>query len=291
MCYDKADYNQGWYIMFGYVVADRGSLTQEQEQRYRGCYCGLCHRIGRDFSSVQRVALNYDMTFLVLLLSSLYEPEEEYALRRCLAHPASRHAQWSTSVTAYAAAMNMSLAYYNCMDDWHDDHSPKALLQALLFRRASRQAAALYPQKDQAIRTCMERLSALERENAQEPDAAANVFALLMGELFVWKNDRWAPLLRQLGQSLGRFIYLMDAVLDLPEDKKRGRYNPLLSRLEEGCKQDDFLPVLRLMIGECTDAFERLPLVQDVELMRNILYTGVWARFSQTDRRKEDLHV
>lgn len=291
MCYDKHDRNQGWYVMFGYVVADRGSLTAEQEQRYRSCYCGLCHTIGQEFGLLQRAALNYDMTFLVLLLSSLYEPEEKQTSRRCLAHPAARHEHWSTPITSYAAAMNMALAYYNCMDDWHDDRSPKALLQALLFRRASRQAAALYPQKDQAIRACMERLSALEQENTQEPDPAANAFGSLMGELFVWKDDRWAPLLRQLGQSLGRFIYLLDAVSDLPEDKKRRRYNPLLSRLEAGQRQADFLPLLQLMIGECADAFERLPLVQDVELMRNILYTGVWAKLSREGRRKEDIHV
>ena len=35
-----------------------------------------------------------------------------------------------------------------------------------------------------------------------------------------------------------------------------------------------------LMIGECTDAFERLPLIENAEIMRNILYSGVWVRYT-----------
>ena len=62
--------------MFGYVLADKSNLSEAQFQRYRSCYCGLCHEIGRSYGSLQRLALNYDMAFLVLLLTSLYEPEE-----------------------------------------------------------------------------------------------------------------------------------------------------------------------------------------------------------------------
>ena len=63
--------------MFGYVTASMGELTQEQRQRYMGCYCGICRAIGRNSSGPSRLSLNYDMVFLALLLSSLYEPEEE----------------------------------------------------------------------------------------------------------------------------------------------------------------------------------------------------------------------
>ena len=40
--------------------------------------------------------------------------------------------------------------------------------------------------------------------------------------------------------------------------------------------------MLLLMIGECTDAFERLPLVENVEILRNILYSGVWVRYGKS---------
>ena len=112
--------------MFGYVLANRQALSEAELARYRGCYCGLCHAIGRAYGQPQRFALSYDLTFLVLLLSSLYEPPETQAQRRCLAHPLRRHGQWQSEFTGYAAAMNVALAYYQRLDDWTDDHAPLA---------------------------------------------------------------------------------------------------------------------------------------------------------------------
>lgn len=276
--------------MFGYVVADRSKLTEAQLRRYQSCYCGLCRCIGRRHGTAQRAALNYDMTFLVLLLCSLYEPQEQADAGRCIVHPVSPHDRWTADATAYAADLNMALAYYNCMDDWHDDRRLRSLLLAWVFRRSVRSVQAQWPEQCRAIEDCMDALRQIEAQDLQDPDAGANAFGKLMGSLFVWKQDRWAPLLRQMGEALGRFIYLMDAVLDLEQDLKRGRYNPLRSRAEAGMKREDFLPVLRLLIGECTDAFERLPLLQDLDLLRNILYSGVWSRFTLRSG-KEEHHV
>lgn len=269
--------------MFGYVAADRAALTEAQLHRYKGCYCGLCHEIGRLYGALQRAALNYDMTFLVLLLSSLYEPEAQSGAERCAVHPIRRHDYWTTPATGYGAAMNIALAYHNCMDNWHDDKSLPGLLEAALFRKSAQAAAESYPRQWAAIQSCLESLAEMEAQNLQDPDAGANAFGLLMGELFIWREDRWQPLLRQLGQALGRFIYLMDAVLDLPSDQKRKQYNPLTQMAAGRRQKEDFKPLLTLLIGECTEAFERLPLVQDLDLLRNILYSGVWTQFCGKD--------
>ena len=276
--------------MFGYVVADRSKLTETQLSRYQSCYCGLCRCIGQRHGTLQRAALNYDMTFLILLLGSLYEPQEQADSCRCVVHPLTPHPHWSTDITAYAADLNMALAYYNCMDDWHDDRRAKAYLLASVFRRSARSVETIWPDQCRAIVSCMDTLRQIEAQDLQDPDAGANAFGTLMGTLFVWKQDRWASLLRQMGEALGRFIYLMDAVLDLERDIQRGSYNPLRSRSQSGMKAEDFLPVLKLLIGDCTDAFERLPLLQDLDLLRNILYSGVWSRFSLCSG-KEEQHV
>ena len=75
--------------MFGYVMANPQELRPEQRERYLGCYCGICRAIGEQNSLASRLALNYDMVFLALLLSSLYEPAEEQSSGRCLIHPLS----------------------------------------------------------------------------------------------------------------------------------------------------------------------------------------------------------
>ncbi len=273
--------------MFGFVAADRSQLTEEQLLRYRGCYCGLCRKIGHTYGTAQRLALNYDLTFLAMLLSSLYEPDEISGSDSCIAHPFSKHHHWASDATEYAAAMNMALAYYNAMDDWQDERKLLSYGQAAIFRKAAEKAAKTYPRQWQAIGQCMDTLGKLEADNIQDPDAAANAFGLLMAELFVWKEDRWKPILRKLGDALGRFIYLMDAIMDLPKDLKSGNYNPLSSGHTENPK-DYYRPVLTILMGECTDAFEQLPLLQDIDILRNILYSGVWIRFLASKETQHD---
>ena len=98
--------------MFGYVIANKEIMTQEQELRYKACYCGLCHALKKRHGSLSRVTLTYDMTFLVLLLNSMYEPEESCGTGRCFMHPVRRHDWVSSWVTEYAADMNLALAYF-----------------------------------------------------------------------------------------------------------------------------------------------------------------------------------
>ena len=103
-----------------------------------------------------------------------------------------------------------------------------------------------------------------------------------MGELFV-TDDLWDARLRPCGEALGRFIYLLDAVIDLPEDLRHGRYNPLRTLPQDA----DLHALLTMLLGECSTAFEALPVLQDVELLRNILYSGVWLRYEAAMKKRK----
>lgn len=65
--------------------------------------------------------LSYDMTFLVILLTGLYEPETIYSEERCVTHPLRKHPVRRNVVSDYVADMNVLLTYYKCMDDWYDE--------------------------------------------------------------------------------------------------------------------------------------------------------------------------
>ena len=101
--------------------------------------------------------------------------------------------------------------------------------------------------------------------------------------------DHFAPALRRFGEGLGRFVYLMDACLDVREDARRGRYNPLLPLAAQPEFDVRCHELLTALIGEAAAEFESLPLVQDVDILRNILYSGVWTRYAlmQQQRQKE----
>lgn len=268
--------------MFGFVTANLKELTKEQQTRYNGVYCGICRQIRIRTGQTARLALSYDMAFLALLLMSLYEPEEASGDRACHLHPLRPKPWVDNEYIAYAADMNVALAYYQTLDDWQDDKSLSARIKSGLFGKNLGEIAARYPRQCGAIEECIFKINALEQENCDNPDLPAGLFGKLMGELLVYQEDMWSPILRQMGMALGRFIYLGDAAVDYRRDKHHKKYNPYLAMNtgEDWARWEEYLV---LAMGRCTEAFEKLPLVQDKLLLDNILYSGVWGNF----RRKK----
>lgn len=270
--------------MFGYILADADGLTPEQLARYKGCYCGLCRCIGSRCGQLCRMSLTYDMVFLTLLLESLYEPREEERHGPCLIHPIRKRGSWQSEATEYAADLSLILARQNCLDDWKDERRPLRLVEAALLRRGAEEASERLPKKAAAVRSCLDELGEIEARGEKSPDPGASAFGRLMGELFLWREDRWADVLREAGEHMGRFLYLLDALEDLSRDRRRGNYNPLAGVAEEGATREDILDILVNQMASCAALIDRLPLVQDAELLKNILYTGVWSSL----RRKGD---
>ncbi len=267
--------------MFGFVVANTQALTAEQQARYRSCYCGLCGAIRRRHGQIKGLTLTYDLTLLPLLLGALYQPQEWQQQCRCVIHPAKKQPQWGNIYTDYAADMNVILAYYKLMDDWQDDRALLRLGAAACLKSSCKTIEAAWPRQCKAIRDCLTQLSRLEKQGCSNPDQVAHWFGVLMGELFWLEQDQYTDSLRRLGYSLGKFIYLQDASVDLHADLKKERYNPLAF-----VTLADHRPLLVALIGEATAALEALPLGRDVQIIRNILYSGVWTRYEQQQAQK-----
>ena len=262
--------------MFGYVQANARELTPEEKKRYGAVYCGVCRRIREQSGSLSRLGLRYDIAFLSTLLMSLYEPEEISGRNACHLHPITRRPWVDCEFVRYGADMNVALAYYNCLDDWQDDAKPAARAMAAVFGKNMPRIEESYPRQCGAIAGCIEALSRLEQENCPSPDETANCFGRLMAELFVVREDFWSPTLRELGFHLGRFIYLLDAAADFEKDKKHGKYNPYLAMGMEKADWARWEDYLVLTMAKCTESYERLPLVQDKDILDNVLYSGVW---------------
>lgn len=275
--------------MFGFVSVSREELTQEQKDRYGAVYCGICRQIRSRSSQTARLGLSYDMAFLALLLMSLYEPEEVSGGNACILHPVKKRPWVDNEYIRYAADMNVALGYYNALDDWQDDKRLSARAMAAVFGREAIRIRAAYPRQCRAIEDCIGRLSKLEREGCDNPDLPAGCFGELMGELLTYREDMWAPTLRQMGMALGRFIYLADAAVDYRRDARKKKYNPFLA-MGTGEDWPRWEQYLVLAMGRCTAHFEKLPLVQDKPLLDNILYSGIWLelRRRQKEHKKDD---
>ena len=273
--------------MFGYVTANWKELTKEQQRRYGAVYCGICRCIRSQSSNLSRLGLSYDMAFLSLLLMSLYEPEEREGANACLLHPIKKRPWVENEYVRYGADMNVALAYYNCLDDWQDEKKLSARAMTGILGKQLPRIEEEYPRQCAAIRDCLARLARLEGEGCSNPDEPAAAFGELMGELLTYREDLWAPHLRQLGMSLGRFIYLLDAAVDYDRDLRKGSYNPFLA-MGTGRDWPRWEEYLILTMGRCKESYELLPLVQDKDLLDNILYSGIWVNYG--GKRKEREH-
>lgn len=267
--------------MFGYIVANVDKLTDEEKQYYRSCYCGLCKALGSRHGTKSRITLTYDMTFLVLFLSALYKVNSKTGTERCIIHPIKPHQYWQNDITDYAADMNIVLAYYNFLDDWADDKNILSLCEAKLFERESNRIFKQYPSKCTVISDCLKELSKIEKSGELNADIPANIFGKLMGEIFVLYEDEYAENLRAFGKSLGKFIYILDACLDLKDDIKHERYNPLIMSSSE-----DFGTILNLLMADCIEHYKQLPITLDNHLIDNILYSGVWTKY-EAEKEKQ----
>lgn len=153
--------------MFGYVTANKPELKMREFGRYKAFYCGLCRRLGKTNGAVSRLTLSYDMTFLILLLSSLYEPEEQQERHRCLIHPGKKQWMIYNPITDYASDMNVLLSCYHFQDDWEDERSIVGLCGAKVFAGRAKKIAGQYPRQAEAIRKQLGRLAELEQKESQ----------------------------------------------------------------------------------------------------------------------------
>lgn len=274
--------------MFGYVTICEPELRVKDLKKYRAYYCGLCRVLREDYGFMGQMTLTYDMTFAVILLTSLYESETKTELHRCKVHPVKKQMMLRNEITSYAAAMNVLLAYYHMEDDWQDEKKVSSLMTKSMIRGRAEKIIQKYPRQSQAIQVCLKELNRYEKEQSTDIDRTAGCFGRLMEELFVYQEDIWADSLRRMGFFMGKFIYIMDAYEDLSEDMKKGRYNPLEGLYGQEDYEERMQQILRMMIAESTAEFEKLPCLVDVDILRNILYDGVWNRYNTIQMKKSE---
>ncbi len=276
--------------MFGYVTINQKEMKFKEYDVYRAYYCGQCRALKERHGFAGQLTLSYDTTFLILLLTSLYEPKDVSDKCRCIAHPFEKHPTLRNEFTDYSADINIMLSYYSCLDDWSDERKFKKLVLAKLLAGKNKKAAALYEKKARCIYENLNALHLCEKTKETDLDKAAGFFGEIMAEIFDYKDDIWSPTLRHMGFFLGKFIYLMDAFEDLEEDSKKGCYNPFIP-LAESLPTQEFdrqvKDILTMMMAECCKAFERLPIVENASILRNILYSGVWSRYQMVVSKRE----
>ncbi|CEN80476.1 DUF5685 family protein [Paraclostridium sordellii] len=266
--------------MFGYVRINKMDLTFREFDTYKGYYCGLCKYLKENHGEISRLSLNYDITFLILLLTSVYRPKSTLTKEVCIANPLKKKDRIINEVTEYAASMNVLLTYYKLEDNLHDDKGLKDILAYNLYKGKLKKAYEKYPKKADYIKNQLEELQNLELEKSTNIDKVSNTFGNLMGEIFAYKEDDFEEKLRTIGFNIGKYIYILDAYEDLDNDIKKGRYNPFIEYIdkkEELIKKVDKL--ISISLGYLSQSIDELHIKTNVGIIDNIIYSGVYLRY------------
>ena len=184
----------------------------------------------------------------------------------------------------YAADLSVLLSWWKLLDARRDSRGPRRLAAKaalLLYRRSYRRASARHPALDAAFGTELARLQALEDEKSPSIDRTADAFASLLRDCAAHYDGRERRPEQLLLYHVGRYLYLADALEDLPRDVRAGAYNPL--RYRYGADGGTLDPADRAQLLETIDAsismacsaMELLDGRRDRELLSNLIYFGL----------------
>ncbi len=274
--------------MFGYIEMNKPEIKFKDFDLYKSFYCGLCRELREKYGISGQLTLSYDMTFVILLLSGLYEPRTYQGTTHCVIHPVRRQTVRKNEITEYGADMNVLLTYYKCLDDWKDDRKYLKLGYARLLEGKNKRLKKLYPEKSRKIAELLDELSRLEKENETDVDRMSGIFGHIMEEVLAYKQDEWEESLRKIGFYLGKFIYLLDAYDDVEDDVKNKDYNPFAEKYTMEGFDEEVRQILIMMLAETCREFEKLPIIKYGDILRNILYSGVWCRFEQVSKKRRE---
>lgn len=278
--------------MFGYVKPYNPELRVRELEEYKAVYCGLCKQLGRSFGVFARFTLSYDFAFLAMLKTALDSeicPETERCA--CIAHPFCRRIRVRENAAMQMAARTAMISvYYKLSDDRKDEGFFRRIGAALLLpfaKRARRKALAFADgaAADEAAAKMSAAQAQLEAEKCRIPDAAAeptaNFLAAVLKNCAVTAEQ--AAVLERFGYLLGRYVYLCDALDDLEDDRRRGRYNPFLYAGGEAAIAAK--NALFLTTAELSDDFDLLELHRYEGILENIIRIGLRAEVIRIEKK------
>lgn len=272
--------------MFGYVLFNPAGADESEKKRYRYYYCGLCKALEREHGRNAAKLLSYDLTFLYLLLSDLYNAREKEEREHCIMHPLTKRTFIDTSLSTYCADMQLLLSWYSARDKAEDDDSVKAAAFVRAFAETEKELEEKYPRQSSAVKENLSLLAAMEQDGIRDIEKPSRCFASALAAVFAPFEDNWKTRLEKIGSGMGHFIYVLDAYDDLDKDKAKGRYNPFSDRENDESLREDVRQELLTAASFATEALEELPLDDNLSILRNIVYSGIWSGFGEKKKTK-----
>jgi len=265
--------------VFGYIRVGKPELKIKEYEMYKAVYCSLCKRLGKDYGIFSRFALSYDFTFTALMELALSDGFCGTKRKCCTFNPLKKCTYCiNDEPFALSSAALIILGYYKIKDDLKDEKGFKRLtakFKKLLFKRPFKKAGRKFPEIENISKEYFLNQEKAESKNATLDDAAEPSSVMLSKLLpLCAKNENDKRVLSFLGRLIGRYIYLLDCLVDREKDIKKGAFNPL-SNLEKQEAKEKIKSQLYIVINEAKNAFELLDIKRFKNILGNIIYVGL----------------
>ncbi|MBR4050883.1 MAG: hypothetical protein IKK09_10350 [Clostridia bacterium] len=281
--------------MFGYVKIYKPELKVKHYEAYKGVYCSLCKTLKKEYGVFASLTLNYDFTLLALTRLAFAEECCGFTDSRCVYNPLKKCQQCvnGNEELKYSAAAAMIMCYYKVADDIADSSFFKGLAKRMLkpyFAIKRKKAKKKYPELDEIISRAMQKQSETEKRKETSVDIAADPSAKAMGEILCCGFEGEAKeKLNRFGYLVGRWVYLVDALDDMEDDRKNNSYNVFnnINKREKEAR-DYAVGAINLTAGQLVREFENLNPARFSEIMENIVYDGLHNSMKEILNKKEE---
>ena len=265
--------------MFGYIRISKPELKVKEYDMYKAVYCSLCRTLGKKYGFLTRFTLSYDFTFLALLELALRKEFCGIERKRCVCNPLKKCNYCKDSALDFSAAAAIIMLYYKICDDIQDEAFFKrsaAWFLRLIFDSAHKKAAAEFSLVEETVKEYITSQKQVENNSNASLDCAAEPTSVALGKIFSMcsEDQMQKRVLERLGSLLGRYIYIIDAALDVEDDAKISAFNPLGAISKQAAKER-VVPQINIIISEAINAFELLEINRFKDILGNILYVGI----------------
>ncbi|MEF9853371.1 MAG: DUF5685 family protein, partial [Hydrogenoanaerobacterium sp.] len=284
--------------LFGYIKPFKPQMRICEYDTYKAVYCGLCKQLGHSYGIAARFTLSYDFAFLSLLDMSLLDELPKFCKERCFANPLKkRYCCKSDEASRLSACTAMVMLYYKAEDNYRDlGFWGKALMLFIkpFTSAALRKAKTEYPVLDEIVADMIKKQLVIEENGCKNIDEAAEPTAICLSKIFLLLStkENECRVLQRMGYLLGRWIYLIDAVDDLDDDKKSGNYNVFLMQAEDSASDklssaiQSATYTLNQTAAEIAKAYELLELKRYKTILDNIIYLGLKNSLNLVDEKR-----
>lgn len=219
--------------MLGYLHPKLKSSNSKLKEQYKALYCGLCHGLKKNYGYRGIACLNYEVTFLLLLIISASEKESVIFHGSCCLTPFVRvpFIDYLSREVKTSADISILVSGFEIKDNINDGGVFIWKIFDRLLSKLNETATNEISEFEASIKNKLNTFYNLENNKSDNIDdilcACGDIVEKFVAPLLPAVDGPVAEIISMIANYIGQWIYLVDACDDLQKDISTDNFNPL----------------------------------------------------------------